>query len=166
MTDISTQIEFSAATLEQVQKIIKRYPEGRQKSALLPILHIAQAQWKWCSPAVMDYVGSLLGLTPVEVYEVASFYTMFHLEPVGDHVIEFCRTGPCCVLGGENIKQHICDKLNIEVGGTSADNKFTLKEVECLAACGWGPVFQVREQFYMNLTTEKVDQILEELSSK
>jgi NADH-quinone oxidoreductase subunit E len=164
MTDISSKIVFPADTLEQVQKIIKRYPEGKQKSALLPILHLAQAQWKWCSPQVMDYVASLLNISAVEVYEVTSFYTMFHLEPVGDHVIEFCRTGPCCVLGGDHIKQHICDKLNIEVGGTSADNKFTLKEVECLAACGWGPVFQVREQFYMNLTTQKVDEILEELA--
>jgi NADH-quinone oxidoreductase subunit E len=166
MTDTQTKVAFSAETLEQIQKIIKRYPTGKQKSALLPILHIAQAQWKWLSPDVMDCVAEVLQLSPVEVYEVASFYTMFHLDPVGDHVIEFCRTGPCCVLGANDIKKHICDKLNIEVGGTSADNKFTLKEVECLAACGWGPVFQVREQFYMNLTTQRVDEILEELAKK
>jgi NADH-quinone oxidoreductase subunit E len=156
--------QFPASTLEQVHKIIKRYPEGKQKSAILPILHLAQAEWSWISPAVMDYVATLMHITPIEVYEVATFYTMFHLEPVGKHVIEICRTGPCCLVGGENLKDHICKKLNIGVGGTSADGNFTLKEVECLAACGMGPVFQIREQYYMNMTNEKVDELFEELT--
>jgi NADH-quinone oxidoreductase subunit E len=146
-------IIFPAETLELVQKIMKRYPEGKHKSALLPILHLAQAEWKWCSPEVMDYVASLLSIAPIEVYEVASFYTMFHLEPVGEHVIEYCRTGPCCLMGGVEV-----------TGETTADGQFTIKEVECLAACGWGPVFQIREKFYMQLTAEKVDQIIDELS--
>lgn len=88
-----SKIVFPAETLELVKKIITRYPEGKQKSAILPILHLAQAQWKWCSPEVMDYVATLMDISPIEVYEVASFYTMFHLEPVGEHVIEYCRTG-------------------------------------------------------------------------
>jgi NADH-quinone oxidoreductase subunit E len=163
MTNTQT-IQFPASTLDKVHEIIKRYPEGKQKSALLPILHLAQAEWKWCSPEVMDYVASLLKLSPVEVYEVASFYTMFHLQPVGNHVIEYCRTGPCCLMGGVEIYDHLKATLGIETGETTADGKFTIKEVECLAACGWGPVFQVREQFYMNLTTEKVNEIIEELS--
>ncbi|MBP6385888.1 MAG: NAD(P)H-dependent oxidoreductase subunit E [Pseudarcicella sp.] len=158
-----TNIQFPQETLALVKKIIARYPEGKQKSALLPVLHLAQAEWKWCSPAVMDYVAQLLAIQPVEVYEVASFYTMFHLEPVGNHVIEYCRTGPCCLMGGVEVYEHLKKKLGIETGETTPDGKFTIKEVECLAACGWGPVFQVREKYYMNLTNQKVDEILEEL---
>lgn len=163
MTDTSN-IAFPADTLILVDKILKRYPEGKQKSALLPILHLAQAQWKWVSPQVMDYVASLLNIQPVEVYEVATFYTMFHLEPVGEHVIEYCRTGPCCVMGGVSVYKYLKEKLGVATGETTADGKFTLKEVECLAACGWGPVFQIREKFYMHLTNEKIDQIIAELS--
>ncbi len=164
MTDSAIEFKFSAEKLAKVKEIIARYPEGKQKSALLPILHMAQAEWGWCSPEAMDYVASLLGLSPVEVYEVASFYTMFHLEPVGKHVIEYCRTGPCCLMGGEDVFAHLKSKLQIEAGGTTKDGVFTLKEVECLAACGWGPVFQIREKYYMNLTNEKVDEIIDELS--
>jgi NADH-quinone oxidoreductase subunit E len=164
MNDTST-ISFDAKTLEKVQKIIKRYPEGKQKSALLPILHLAQAEWKWMKPGVMEYVANLLNIKPVEVFEVASFYTMFHLEPVGEHVIEYCRTGPCCVMGGVSVYDHLKKKLGINTGETTADGKFTIKEVECLAACGWGPVFQIREKFYMNLTNEKVDEIINDLSN-
>jgi NADH-quinone oxidoreductase subunit E len=157
-------IVFPAETLDLVQKIMKRYPEGKHKSAILPILHLAQAEWKWCSPEVMDYVASLLSIAPVEVYEVASFYTMFHLEPVGEHVIEYCRTGPCCLMGGVEVYDHLKKRLGIQTGETTSDGKFTIKEVECLAACGWGPVFQIKEKFYMQLTAEKVDQIIDELS--
>ncbi|MFM1913920.1 MAG: hypothetical protein RIR51_1772 [Bacteroidota bacterium] len=162
MSDIKT-IEFPKETLELVEKIKRRYPEGKQKSALLPVLHLAQAQWGWISEEVMNYVAELLGILPVEVYEVATFYTMFHLEPVGEHVIEYCRTGPCCLMGGVEVYDHLKKKLGIETGQTTSDGKFTIKEVECLAACGWGPVFQIREKYYMNLTTEKVDEIIDEL---
>ena len=130
-------IFFPAETLDLVQKIMKRYPEGKHKSAILPILHLAQAEWKWCSPEVMDYVASLLTIAPVEVYEVASFYTMFHLEPVGEHVIEYCRTGPCCLMGGVEVYDHLKKRLGIQTGETTADGQFTIKEVECLAACAW-----------------------------
>jgi NADH-quinone oxidoreductase subunit E len=155
---------FPAETLELVHKIIKRYPEGRQKSALLPVLHLAQAEWGWVSPSVMDYVASLLSITSIEVYEVATFYTMFHLEPVGKHVIEYCRTGPCVLMGGEEVYAHLKQKLGIQTGETTPDGKFTLKEVECLAACGWGPCFQIREQFYTHLDNNKIDQIVADLS--
>lgn len=106
MTNTQT-IQFPADTLELVHKIIKRYPEGKQKSALLPILHLAQAEWRWLSSEVMDYVAGLLSIKPIEVYEVATFYTMFHLEPVGEHVIEYCRTGPCCLMGGVEVYDHL-----------------------------------------------------------
>ena len=128
------------------------------------MLHLAQEQFSWLSEDVMDYVAELLDITPVEVYEVATFYTMYHLEPVGEHVIEYCRTGPCCLMGGEEVYAHLKNKLGIEAGETTPDGKFTVKEVECLAACGWGPVFQIREKYYMHLTNDKVDEIIEELS--
>ncbi|WP_298352672.1 NAD(P)H-dependent oxidoreductase subunit E [Runella sp.] len=164
MTETTNPILFTPERLANAQEIIARYPEGKQKSALLPLLHLAQEQYGWVSSDVMDYVAGLLDILPIEVYEVASFYTMFHLDPVGKHVIEYCRTGPCCLMGGEDVYGHLKQKLGIDTGETTPDGKFTLKEVECLAACGWGPVFQIREKYYMNLTNEKVDEIIEELS--
>lgn len=164
MTEITNPIVFTPERLAKVQEIIAHYPEGKQKSALLPLLHLAQEQYGWVSADVMDYVAGLLDILPIEVYEVASFYTMFHLDPVGKHVIEYCRTGPCCLMGGEDVYGYLKQKLGIDTGETTTDGKFTLKEVECLAACGWGPVFQIREKYYMNLTNEKVDGIIEELS--
>ncbi len=164
MTDITPPITFTPERLAKAQEIIARYPAGKQKSALLPLLHLAQEQYGWVSSDIMDYVAGLLSILPIEVYEVASFYTMFHLDPVGKHVIEYCRTGPCCLMGGEDVYGHLKQKLGIDTGETTPDGKFTLKEVECLAACGWGPVFQIREKYYMNLTNSKVDEIIEELS--
>ncbi|AEI51800.1 NADH-quinone oxidoreductase subunit NuoE family protein [Runella slithyformis] len=165
MTDTTNPITFTPERLAKAQEIIARYPDGKQKSALLPLLHLAQEQYGWVSEEVMDYVAGLLSILPIEVYEVASFYTMFHLDPVGKHVIEYCRTGPCCLMGGEDVYGYLKQKLGINTGETTPDGKFTLKEVECLAACGWGPVFQIREKYYMNLTNGKVDEIIEELSN-
>ncbi|WP_266362863.1 NADH-quinone oxidoreductase subunit NuoE [Tellurirhabdus rosea] len=157
-------VEFTPERLEKAKEIIARYPEGKQKSALLPLLHLLQEQEGWTSVEGMDYVARMLDIQPIEVYEVATFYTMFHLEPVGKHVIEYCRTGPCCLMGGEEVYDYLKQKLGIEAGQTTSDGKFTLKEVECLAACGMGPVFQIREQYYMHLTRERVDEIIAELS--
>lgn len=164
MNQVANPIEFTPERLALVKDMIARYPEGKQKSALLPVLHVAQDQWGWLSSEVMDHVAQLLGIEPIEVYEVATFYTMFHLQPVGKHVIEYCRTGPCCLMGAESVYEHLQQKLGIKTGETTPDGLFSLKEVECLAACGWGPVFQIREKYYMNLTNGKVDSIIEELS--
>jgi len=95
ITEANTNIEFTPERLAKAQEIIARFPEGKQKSALLPLLHILQEQEGWTSAEGMDYVAELLDIEPIEVYEVASFYTMYHLKPVGKHVIEYCRTGPC-----------------------------------------------------------------------
>lgn len=156
------EIRFSDDALALVAKIISRYPEGKQKSAILPVLHLAQAEFDgWLSPEVMDYVASLLKIQSIEVYEVASFYTMFNLKPVGKCVIEVCRTGPCWLMGAEDIVNYIGRKLNIKEGETSADGMFTLKTVECLASCGTAPMMQIGEKYHENLTLEKVDQILD-----
>ncbi|GAB3891287.1 NADH-quinone oxidoreductase subunit NuoE [Spirosoma agri] len=157
-------VVFTPERLEKAQEIIANYPEDRQKSALLPLLHLLQEQEGWTSPEGMDYVARLLDIQPIEVYEVATFYTMYHIDPVGKHVIEYCRTGPCCLMGGEEVLAHLKQRLGVDTGQTTVDGRFTLKEVECLAACGMGPVFQVREKYYMNLTNERVDEIIDELS--
>ena len=157
-------VRFTPERLEKATEIIARYPEGKQKSALLPLLHLLQEQEGWTSPEGMDYIARMLDIQPIEVYEVASFYTMYHLDPVGKHVIEYCRTGPCCLMGGEDVYAHLKQRLGIDTGQTTVDGQFTLKEVECLAACGMGPVFQVREKYYMHLTNERVDEIIDELS--
>jgi NADH-quinone oxidoreductase subunit E len=163
MQENSKVPEFNSETLDLIAQIIKRYPEGRQKSALLPVLHIAQAENQgWLSPGMMDYVASLLQIEPIEVYEVASFYSMYNLKPVGKCVIEVCQTGPCWLKGAENIVTHFESRLGIKPGETTADGKFTLKTVECLAACGTAPVIQVGTEYHESLTTEKVDQLLDQ----
>lgn len=156
-------IRFSEERLAEVQSIIARYPEGKQKSALIPVLHLAQESFGgWLDVPVMDYVAGLLDITPIEVYEVASFYSMYHLKPVGKHVFEVCQTGPCMINGSESIIEYIKEKLNIHVGETTADGLFTLKLVECLGACGYAPMMQMGKHYKEHLTKEKVDQIIEE----
>jgi NADH-quinone oxidoreductase subunit E len=157
-------ISFSEEKQKKVAEIIARYPEGKQKSALIPLLHLAQEEFGgWLDVPVMDYVASLLHILPIEVYEVATFYTMFNMKPVGKYVLEVCRTGPCMLRGSDQIIDHIKNKLNIKEGGTSEDGLFTLKPAECLGACGYAPMMQLGKTFRENLTTQKVDAILDEL---
>jgi NADH-quinone oxidoreductase subunit E len=155
--------EFSTEKLAKVKEIIARYPEGKQKSALLPVLHVAQDTFGgWLSAETMDYVASLLQITPIEVYEVATFYSMYNLKPVGKYVFEVCQTGPCMISGSDNIVAYITDKLGIRPGETTADGMFTLKTVECLGACGYAPMMQLGKTYREHLTKEKVDSIIDE----
>ncbi len=159
---MSENIVFKPETLQQVHKIIARYPEGRQKSALIPVLHLAQKEFGgWLDVPVMDYVAGLLNIQPIEVYEVATFYTMFNMKPVGKYVLEVCQTGPCMLRGSDDIINHIKERLNIKAGETSDDGLFTLKPAECLGACGYAPMMQLGKFYHENLTKEKVDEILE-----
>jgi NADH-quinone oxidoreductase subunit E len=159
-------IQFSQEKLKKVEEIIARYPEGKQKSALIPLLHLAQEEFGgWLDVPVMDYVASLLHILPIEVYEVATFYTMFNMKPVGKYVLEVCRTGPCMLRGSDQIIDHIKNKLSIKEGETSADGLFTLKPAECLGACGYAPMMQLGKNFRENLTIEKVDNLLDELKA-
>ena len=154
---------FSEEKLKKVAEIIARYPQGKQKSALLPVLHLAQEEFgNWLSVDTMDYVASLLKIEPIEVYEVATFYSMYNLKPVGKHMFEVCQTGPCMLRGSDDIIQYIKDKLNINVGETTADGMFTLKTVECLGACGYAPMMQLGKHYREHLTKEKVDSIIDE----
>jgi NADH-quinone oxidoreductase subunit E len=157
------EIKFSDRKIEEVQQIISRYPEGKQKSALLPVLHLAQDEFGgWLDVPVMDYVATLLKIEPIEVYEVASFYSMYNLKPVGKYMFEVCQTGPCMLNGSDNIIDYIKQQLNIGVGETTADGMFTLKTVECLGACGYAPMMQLGKNYREHLTKEKVDAIIEE----
>lgn len=159
-----TTVQFSEETNNKIKEIMTHYPEGKQKSALIPVLHLAQAESKgWLDVPVLDHVAELLGVLPVEVYEVASFYSMFNLNPVGKYVLEVCQTGPCMLRGSDQIMEHIKQKLNIKEGETSADGLFTLKPAECLGACGYAPMMQLGKHYRENLTIEKVDELLEEL---
>ena len=159
-------IQFSQKSLDKVQDIIARYPEGKQKSALLPVLHLAQEEFGgWLDVPVMDYVAEILSITPIEVYEVATFYSMYNMKPVGKFVFEVCQTGPCMLRGSDDIINYIKSKLGISVGETTADGLFTLKTVECLGACGYAPMMQLGKHFREHLTPEKVDGIIEECRS-
>jgi NADH-quinone oxidoreductase subunit E len=160
-------IQFSEEKLNKVSEIIQRYPEGKQKSALLPILHLAQDEFGgWLDTPVMDYVATLLNIEPIEVYEVASFYSMYNLKPVGKYLFEVCQTGPCMINGSDDIIGYIKTKLNIGVGETTADGLFTLKTVECLGACGYAPMMQLGKTYREHLTKDKVDAIVAECRSK
>ena len=155
-------IKLPEDLLQEVGRQIAKFPEGMQKSALLSVLHIAQAHFGHLSEPVMDYVSRLLHILPIEVYEVATFYSMYDTVPVGKVKLEVCRTGPCMIEGAEKIVSYIENKLNIKDGETTADGLFTLKTVECLRACGYAPMLQAGEKFHEHLTEAKVDELIEQ----
>lgn len=156
-------VEFSQEKLNEIKRIISFYPEGKQKSAVIPVLHLAQQEFGgWLSTETMDYVAGLLQLDPIEVYEVATFYSMYNLKPVGKYMFEVCQTGPCMLNGSDDIIKYIDEKLGIKPGQTTTDGMFTLKTVECLGACGYAPMMQMGKSYREHLTKEKVDQIINE----
>ncbi len=154
---------FSTEITARISELVKRYPEGKQKSALIPVLHLIQETGNLSlTIEQMDEVASVLNITPIEVYEVATFYTMFNLKPVGKYVLEVCQTGPCMLNGSDQIIEYIQQKLNIKNGETSGDGFFTLKTVECLGACGYAPMMQLGKTYKEFLTPEKIDAILDD----
>jgi len=156
-------VQFSDTSLAEVQRLVARYPDGKQRSAVIPVLHLAQQEFGgWLSAETMDYVASLLQMEPIEVYEVATFYSMYNLKPVGKYMFEVCQTGPCMLNGSDNIIKYIYEKLGIKPGETTADGMFTLKTVECLGACGYAPMMQLGKHYREHLTKEKIDAIIEE----
>ncbi len=156
-------VKFSEEQLVEFKRLVSHYPEGKQKSALLPVLHLAQNSFGgWLSVEAMDYVAELLSLISIEVYEVATFYSMFNLKPIGKYMFEVCQTGPCMLNGSDEIITYIGNKLGIKPGETTTDGLFTLRAVECLGACGYAPMMQLGEHYREHLTKEKVDAIIEE----
>ena len=154
MTDTSQpdSFEFNKDMLMEANKIIARYPQGRQASAVMPLLDLAQRQnGGWLPRAAMDHVADILGMPKIRVYEVATFYTMYNLQPVGEHVVQVCTTTPCALRGAEKVLDTIKTELGVEPGGTSSDGKFTLLEVECLGACVNAPMIQIDDDYYEDL---------------
>ena len=157
-----TSFAFTPATLEKAKAYIAKYPTGRQASAVLPLLDLAQRQHdNWLPRAAMDVVADMLGMARIRVYEVATFYTMFNLKPVGKHFFQICTTTPCWLRGSDAVVAACKKKLGIGIGETTADGKFTLKEVECLGACVNAPIIQVNDDFYEDLDGRSTEALID-----
>ncbi len=159
------KFEFSADNLKMAKKYIAKYPEGRQASAVKSLLYLAQYQEGWVSQDAMDYVANMLSMPAMRVYEVANFYTMFHLKPVGKHVINICRTTPCWLRGSDDITHTCKSKLGIDIGETSQDGMFTIKEAECVGACVNAPVVIIDDEYYEDLDATSMGKIIDDLKS-
>jgi NADH-quinone oxidoreductase E subunit len=156
--------EFAPENLEQAKAHIAKYPPGRQASAVLPLLWIAQYQnGGWLPKAAMNYVAELLAMAPIRVYEVATFYTMFNLRPVGRYLLQACTTTPCWLRGSDAVVEACERKLGIGMGGSTPDGLFTLVEVECLGACVNAPILQVNDDFYEDLDGPTTETLLDAL---
>ncbi len=156
--------EFSSENMKKVRKIIANYPQGRQASAVMPLLDIAQRQnGGWIPVLAMDKIAQILEMPYIKVYEVASFYTMYNLKPVGENLIQLCRTTPCWLRGSDKIREACEKKLGIGLGETTSDKKFTLVEVECIGACVNAPAIQINDDYYEDLSPEQTDKILDSL---
>jgi NADH-quinone oxidoreductase subunit E len=145
----------------ELAEVVKRYPPDRKAAAMLPALRIGQDVFGYCSPAVQKLAADRLGVSPARAEEVATFYMMFHTEPLGRHLVEICTNVSCCLSGGERIFEHLKRKLGVETGGTTADGRITLREVECLGSCGTAPAMLLDEQEMIErLDVQKVDEIV------
>jgi NADH-quinone oxidoreductase E subunit len=154
-------LEFSQETLKKFTEIVNRYP--KKEAAMLPVLYLAQEEFGYLSTEAIDYVAKMMELSPARVYGVVTFYTMLNMKPIGRHHLQVCRTLPCALMGAEKIASFLKAKLGIGLGETTLDGKFTLSEVECLASCGTGPMMQVNDDYYEDLTEERVEDILKTL---
>lgn len=168
--------KFTAANMKKVEEIISLYPAGRQQSAVMPLLDLAQRQvgkegakqdpavGGWIPRAAMDHIGELLGMPNIKVYEVASFYSMYNLAPVGKHLVQICTTTPCWLNGSDDVVKTCTKHLGIGMNETTKDGKFTLMEVECLGACVNAPMVQINDDYYEDLTPEAMKEVLDLLS--
>ena len=162
--DQPAHFAFNLENAARAQKIIAKYPEGRQASALLPLLDLAQRQeGNWLPTAAMDHVADLLKMPRIRVYEVASFYTMFNRAPVGKNLVQVCTTTPCWLRGSEAVMDTCRHKMGIEIGETTPDGQFTLLEVECLGACVNAPMVQVNDDYYEDLDATRTAQLIDDL---
>ena len=154
-------LEFSPETYKKFEETVARYP--KKEAALLPVLYLAQKEFGHLGAEAIEYVAQLMDQAPARVLGVVSFYTMYNMKPIGRHHIQVCRTLPCALRGAEQVTLFLKQKLGIEPGQTTADGRFTLSEVECLASCGTAPMMQINDDYYENLTEEKITEILDRL---
>ncbi|RMH61627.1 MAG: NAD(P)H-dependent oxidoreductase subunit E [Zetaproteobacteria bacterium] len=155
---------FSQERLEEIQALVARYPGAR--SALLPVLHMAQEDFGYLSLDVQRHVAEVLGLTLIQVREVVTFYTMFREQPCGTYLMEVCTNASCMLNGADRLVRHMCDKLGIKVGETTPDGMFTVTEVECAGACGGAPVVQINNEYHENVDEAYIDRFIDEARGK
>ncbi|MCP4923475.1 MAG: NADH-quinone oxidoreductase subunit NuoE [bacterium] len=156
---------FNGANQKKVKEILSHYPKGREVSAVLPLLHLAQKQNEgWLSQSAMEHVACVLDVHPMRVHEVATFYTMFHLSPVGKNVVQICRTASCWLRGADQLTRACQKKLKVDLNEKTADGLFTVQEVECLGACVNAPVAQINDYYYENLDEGSLERILDQLA--
>ncbi len=151
---------FSDARLAEIRELVARYPAPR--SALLPVLHMAQEDFGWLSPEVQQMVADVLGVSLMHVREVVTFYTMFREQPCGKYLMEVCTNASCMLNGANELVRHMCEKLGIRVGETTPDGLFTVTEVECAGACGGAPVVQINNEYHERVTPEDMDAFIDE----
>jgi NADH-quinone oxidoreductase subunit E len=169
-TDFTNQIvytdevaEFSEAVVAEMQSHLVKYPADRKRSALIPLLFVIQRERGWIDNGGVNFLAKFLDLEVTDVWETATFYSMFNLRPVGRHHLQICKTLSCKIMGEPEITEHICSKLGIHAGETTDDGKFTVSLVECLGSCGTAPMMQIGFDYYEDLTIEKVDKIIDDL---
>jgi NADH-quinone oxidoreductase E subunit len=155
--------EFSPAIIDEMKMHVAKYPPERSRSALIPLLMLVQRERGWIDNPGVNFLAKFLDLEITDVWETATFYSMLNMRPVGRHHLQICKTLSCKIMGEPGITEHVCKKLGIKPGETTADGRFTVSLVECLGSCGTAPMFQIGFDYYENLTTEKVDQILSSL---
>lgn len=160
MNDPVKQAMLSDTALAEIEQELSKYPPDRRQSALMAALRIAQDEHGWLSTELIEYVANVIQVPPVRAYEVATFYSMYDMEPVGKYKLEVCTNISCMLRGCDKIMDHLTDSLGIQVGETTEDGRFTLREVECLAACAGAPMMQIGPDYYEDLTPEKIDEIL------
>jgi len=163
-----SELELSAHVREEIDRWVAKFPEGRQRSAVVAALHAAQHENQgFLTTEIMDAVAAYLDMPPIQVYEVAAFYSMFETKPVGEHSISVCTNVSCMLRGSAKLVEHVEQKLGIKTGESTPDGKFYLKrEEECLAACCGAPMMMVDHVYYENLTPEKVDEVLDAVGRK
>lgn len=154
--------EFSSAVVDEMRLHLIKYPPERSRSALIPLLFVVQRERGWIDNPGVNYLAKFLNLEVTDVWETATFYSMFNMRPVGRHHIQICKTLSCKIMGEPAITDHICSKLGIHPGGSTDDGKYTVTMVECLGSCGTAPMMQIGFDYHEDLTVEKVDKILEE----
>ena len=166
MHETNEKFVFTPENLKRAETILSHYPENRKQSGLLPLLDMAQRQnGGWLSRYTMDYLAQFLGIAAIRVYEVASFYSMFNLKPVGKHLVQLCTTTPCWLRGSDDIVSTCKSKLGIGIGETTEDKQFTLVEVECLGACVNAPIVQINDDYYEDVDAKQMAQIIDDLKA-
>ena len=156
-------INITPELQSRIDELLSHYPSDKKKSALLPVLHAVQdAHDNWLSVELMDKVAEILGITPIEVYEVVTFFSMYNQKPMGKYMLEFCSTSCCAINKAEDMMDYTCEKLNIKPGQVTSDGMFSVVGVQCLGACGYAPMLQLGDFYHEHLTKEKIDQLIDD----